>query len=170
MPKTEPKAILPVLSPARKKLGYQLCTGQFFWRVQSGRQKAGTQAGYTDKNGYVHISVDGTLLLAHRLAWAFVYNKEPPPIIDHKDGNPSNNKWTNLRQASRSTNGANRGLDRDNSTGFKGVSTTAEGRFRARFRSKFLGSFDTAEEAALVYNTTALEHFGEFAKLNEVST
>jgi hypothetical protein len=88
---------------------------------------------------------------------------------DHRDGNGLNNQKNNLRRCNSSQNAANRRLNSNNSTGFKGV-FALRGKFIAQVgRSgsrKWIGSFDTAEEAARAYDNAAVKRFGEFARLN----
>lgn len=90
------------------------------------------------------------------------------PGVDHENRNRLDNRRQNLRPATRSQNNANR--DGWASCGFKGVRQQSSGRFVARImvngKPLHLGSFDTAELAAASYDRAALEHFGEFARLN----
>lgn len=93
--------------------------------------------------------------------------------IDHADGDGLNNRRSNLRPASKSQNGANRGKNSNNTSGFKGVSPRKGSLpWMARIghdgKSVYLGKFPTAEDAARAYNSAALELFGEFAHLNEL--
>jgi len=93
--------------------------------------------------------------------------------VDHRDGDGLNNQRYNLRLATHSQNLCNRGKQRNNTSGYKGVSWFKRvGKWHARIqingRDKHLGYFDILEEAARAYNVAALEHFGEFAKLNEI--
>ena len=99
--------------------------------------------------------------------------------IDHIDGNSLNNRKENLRICTRSQNCSNKKVRRDSRSGYKGVYIKKGGkRFLAyigdpntpatRKRQIRLGLYDTAEEAALVYNKAALEMYGEFAVLNEI--
>jgi hypothetical protein len=93
--------------------------------------------------------------------------------VDHKDGNGLNNQRNNLRPATSSQNKMNQKLKINNISGFKGVSWDKENnKWRASIglngRNLKLGRFTTPIEAAKVYNTAALEYFGEFARLNPV--
>ena len=89
--------------------------------------------------------------------------------VDHIDGNGLDNRRRNLRAATSSKNQMNRGMDSDNTSGFKGVH-----RIRLRWaaqigadgRKIFLGSFATPQEAARAYDAAAVLHHGEFARLN----
>jgi hypothetical protein len=91
------------------------------------------------------------------------------PVIDHRDGNPLNNRWRNLRLCSVSENAANRRRLRNNKSGFKGVAFVPErGMWRARISKHGkrypLGNYATAEEAHAAYVAKARELFGEFAR------
>jgi len=93
---------------------------------------------------------------------------------DHKDGDGLNNQEENLRLCSHSNNLANRGPQRNNKSGYKGVSwfpLTNKWQWYVRKKGKRVagGYVDTIEEAALAYNEAAKEHFGEFAFQNDVS-
>jgi hypothetical protein len=98
----------------------------------------------------------------------------PPGIrTDHADGNGLNNTRTNLRIATASQNVANkRKWLKPTSSQFKGVGWN-KGKWRAYLqcdgRFIHLGLFDTEHDAALAYNSAALQLFGEFAKLNTFS-
>lgn len=86
---------------------------------------------------------------------------------DHKDGDGLNNRRSNLRPCTYSQNGANRGPQKNSSTGVKGVFPHRDtGKFRSCImvegKSRHLGIFATIEDAALAYRTAAEEAFGEF--------
>lgn len=96
--------------------------------------------------------------------------------VDHADGNGLNNQKYNLRKASRSENGRNQKHYACAASRFKGVRCRENGTWGAqirigapdstRGRKVWLGTFGTEEEAARAYDAAAVEHFGEFARLN----
>src|SRR4051794_4935854 len=108
----------------REILSYDPETG-LFTRLQSprtGQRYTGKQAGSIKPSGYVKIRVDGRFYFAHRLAWTIMTGQNPPEAMDHIDCNPSNNRWSNLREATSSQNAANHRIRSNNSSGLKGVS------------------------------------------------
>jgi hypothetical protein len=91
--------------------------------------------------------------------------------IDHEDGNGLNNQRSNLRPATGTQNNANKGKVKGRTSKFKGVYWyKSRGRWRTGItvHEKFihLGYFTDETEAALAYNKAAVQHFGEFAKVN----
>lgn len=99
---------------------------------------------------------------------------DPAVTVDHINGDKLDNRRENLRIASGAENRCNKKLYSNNTSGFKGVEYRPDcrGRFRATIKRdgtlRYLGWFDTAEDAARAYNTAALEIHGEFARLNVV--
>lgn len=155
----------------RRLFLYDVGTGEFIRRVARGPTSVGSIAGRVTASGYVSIKVDYIEYYAHRLAWLYVKEEWPQGRIDHEDRNLVNNKFSNLRLATCSENAANTSARGHNTTGFKGVS-------RKRGRSRYIvqigykgsklyvGTFDTAEEAAAVYDREAIRLFGPFACVN----
>jgi hypothetical protein len=98
-----------------------------------------------------------------------------PMRTDHIDGNTLDNRRENLRVATTSQNNANRGPQKNNTSGYKGVSRD---KWRSKWRAQIqiggryecLGNFDTKEEAAVAYNHAARERYGEFAYQNPIVT
>lgn len=170
---TPRKALTPAEAAALRDrvlelLAYDPVTGGFTWRVSKGGWIiAGREAGSTDSHGHRQITIDGRAYLAHRLAWLIVHGVWPELDVDHRNGRGSDNKFRNLRSATRSLNGANAKLRHDNSSGFKGVSKHGR-RWRAQIqvnkKKLLLGIFDTPEEAHQAYMDYAQTHFGEFAR------
>lgn len=121
--------------------------------------KAGQVAGTEDKStGYLKVNFDGKVRLVHRLIWAIVHGEEPKGMIDHIDGDRTNNRLENLRCCDNRTNMQNlKGARKDSKTGVLGVSLcNATGKYVGRIRApsgKYLsvGRFATPEQASDAY-------------------
>jgi hypothetical protein len=150
-------------------LDYDSKTGEFRWRKRMSRStRIGDIAGTLDRDGYRKIALRGRQYRAHQLAWLYMTGKWCPAVIDHRDGNPANNRWSNLRRATVSQNNANRRVHRNNKCGFKGVVRNHIGRWCAAIykngRRYHLGSFATPEAAHAAYVAAARKLFGGFAR------
>lgn len=161
----------------REVLDYNPDTGVFRWRVTtSNRSIAGNIAGGRDNRGYVQIRVLGRKRWAHRLAWLLMTGDEPDGLIDHINGDKSDNRFANLRLASRGQNSMNQ-RQKPHRALPKGVYQYDDkhgGRPYAQIRfekqTRFLGAFDTVQAAKSAYDRAAVELFGEFANLEPSTT
>lgn len=111
--------------------------------------------------------VDGKSVLMHR----FIMGAKKGQQVDHINGDKLDNRRSNLRFCTDSQNHANTGLRKDNTSGFKGVVRVKKnGKYVAQIqydkRMINLGYYETAEEAAKVYDKKAVEFFGDFARTN----
>lgn len=163
----------------RQLLDYNPETGVLMWRARpeyTGKRAAwnvkyaGQVAGSSRADGYVCIRIEKKSFLAHRIAWALSHNCWPEQDIDHRDGNPANNRLCNLRAATHAQNLCNARRPSRNASGFKGVSFfTRRGRYRAYIsvegKPRHLGYFDTAEAAHAAYTAAAHQFHGEFARV-----
>lgn len=153
-------------------LSYSPEAGELRWLVSRGAAKAGDLAGYDwthppSGRRYRLLGVGGKMHRAHRVIWLLQTGSWPPPDmdVDHVNGDGLNNRWANLRLATRAQNTANSRLGKGNRSGFKGVSYYARaGKWRAVLGKKHLGLFDTPEEAHARYCGSAAEKYGEFAR------
>lgn len=161
---------------ARALLDYDAMSGTFVWKHRAGckgfnTRYAGKTAGVTCPRGYVYIRIRRRgFYMAHRLAWLWVEGEWPAEEIDHADGNPSNNAWSNLRAATRSENAANRGVQKNSKTGIKGVfpSSKKAGRYAAQasMNGKIvkLGDFNSLDEAVAARAAAVAAMHGRFAR------
>lgn len=157
-----------MIDKIKSVLSYDKESGLFTWTANvSSRALAGQTAG-TFVNGYVCISVFGKRYQAHRLAFALVNNKFPTLLVDHINGVISDNRWSNLREATNSQNTCNSKLSSRNSTGVKGVSfDRARNLYRARIdingSAIRLGRFESLEDASQAVFDARLFYHKEFA-------
>lgn len=142
----------------RELLDYSPSTGLFTWRVQRSNVAKGAVAGTLKSDGYLQIGIDGRLYIAHRLVFLHLYGELPKADVDHINGDILDNRIENLRDVPRLLNMQNlRKAQRNNRTGFLGVSLTRDGTFTARIRNpgasntRTIGTFKTAEEAHAAY-------------------
>ena len=152
---------------AREVFNYDPLTGAFTWRIDFGGRgntkfKAGSEAGTVRSDGRRMLSYGGRRYYAYRVAWLIVTGEWPVNLIDHKDLNPSNDAWLNLRDATKAINmqnqheaiGARRGI---------GLLGAHFSRRRATFskpwcskiavdgKAHYLGWFATEQEAHHAY-------------------
>ena len=152
----------------REVLDYEPETGLLRWRKSRRGAKQGTIAGCKTSQGYVNIRVLGRYGRAHRVIWLWMTGDWPKKWIDHINGNPSDNRWNNLRECTPRQNQANRKINRNTTSGYKGVCwDKSKNKWMAsitrRGENKFLGYFDCPEEAHQTYCEAADSEFGEFA-------
>lgn len=177
MPKLDIIRELPSVEHLRECFDYDPENGVLTWKTRPREHFATDQAwkrwntlfaskaaGSLD-NGYCRISLDAVDHKAHRIIWKWVKREEPPEMIDHKDGNPSNNRLSNLRATMYHGQAWNRRARKDNTSGRQGV-WRGEGKWQAgicvKGHRRHLGLFASAEEASVVYEAAARELFGEF--------
>lgn len=148
-------------------LRYSPETGEFFWLVSRGSVRSGKRAGGLNR-GYIQIRVNKKFYKAHRLAWLVMTGAWPKGRLDHKNGIIGDNRWCNLRRATHSQNMANRRINKNNTSGMKGVSQRKPGSYRAYVNKDgkrfYLGSFASAEAAHSAYLKKAKELHGKFAR------
>ena len=153
----------------REWVRYNPETGAFTWRKSGPYKKAGAKAAHRASGGYCRISLYNRLVYAHRAAFVLMLGRWPAQFADHVDGDPSNNKWSNLREATLQQNNHNAKRPRTNKTGVKGVSyLKTRGVYRARAwvngRQRSLGCYETAEQAHAAYCKAVKEHRGVFGR------
>lgn len=159
----------------REVLDYDPLTGEFSWRDRLGsgghnRQKD-RDAGSVRADGYRYIFIDYVAYVAARLAFFWMMGRWPRGQMDHKNRDRSDDRWSNLREATPTQNQGNK-INRNNALGLKGVCWEASRhKFKAYIevagRSVNLGRFDTAEEAQAAYAEAAQKYFGKFARTTE---
>lgn len=158
----------------RAALHYNPETGVWTRLIKDGRAHAGERADKPSKRGRRIVSLRLTARakkaqhFAHRLAWFYVREIWPPGNLDHKNGNPDDNRWSNLRLATHAQNAANAKRNKNNTSGFKGVRRANKAGWRASIwvnrKNIHLGCRATPAEAFELYKKAARHYFGEFAR------
>lgn len=151
----------------RERLSYDPETGLFVWKDSRRPGWRGKRAGCKNSANYINIKFLGRSYQAHRLAWLITTGEWPVKDIDHENRDRSDNRWSNLREVDQSQNCANTPLYSNNSSNFKGVSFHIhrqkwQDNIQVNNNQKYLGIFNTPEQAYEVYLKAAKEAFGDF--------
>lgn len=158
---------------AKDLLDYDPETGTLLWKPRGARKFdgrfAGKQAGTRKTDGYIQVMVDGHFDYAHRLIWLICTGNYPDRMIDHANGDASDNRWVNLRVADYAQNGWNTGISKRNKTGFKGVCFDSRSNKYAAYichRNKrmSLGLYNNPEEAHAAYCRASEKLHGDFSR------
>jgi hypothetical protein len=183
---------LPPAEYLRQCFSYDPNTGALTWRERPrehfsedkvwrrwNTRYAGTQAGSVRPTGprhespYIFVCLGGIARAAHRIIWAIIYGVEPSALVDHRDSDGTNNRLTNLREATYAQNTMNRRHDRRvarlgrlKGTKFHKRDRRWTASIRINTKRVHLGSFGTEEEAHRAYCAAAKTHFGDFARLS----
>lgn len=145
--------------------------GVLYWRVDMHPNKvAGNPVGSITKSGYLETKVYGAPYKVHRLIWSLHFDSNPE-MIDHIDGNKTNNDIHNLRESTRSENGFNQKLRKDSTSGIKGVTWNKQSRkwlvqCQVNKRKMYFGIYEDLELAELVAVEARNKYHGEFARHN----
>ncbi len=128
---------------------------------------------WQSNNGYIFYtkSIDGkmTRFYLHRV----LTGASEGLVVDHINGNPSDNRRENLRICKVKDNARNRAKPRTGSlSAYKGVKPRC-GKYeasigRTKSEYEYLGVYETELDAAIAYNIAASKKYGEFARLNEI--
>lgn len=154
----------PTIEQIKEHLDYDPDTGVFTRKTGGGGVAAGTPAGGIDAHGHRTISVCSKRMRAARLAWVIMTDEWPEGDVDHINRVKDDDRWCNLRLASRSQNCANTLAK----SGMKGTSWSKEKRkwkaqIRIEGKNTHIGYFGSELDAHEAYKKKAVEHFGEFA-------
>lgn len=129
-------------------------TGVFTWKISKQNIKIGEVAGSKNNRGYISIKINGKRYKSHRLAWLYIYGEFPKNEIDHINGIRDDNRIENLREVTHRQNQQNQKIHRQGH--LVGVSYSKphkkwKSQIAINGRRKFLGLFETKEQAHEVY-------------------
>lgn len=158
---------------ANECFSYDPATGVLTWKIDTGyKPLKGKPVGSFshDRSGKkrLFIRIGRKNYSGPRVIWLLIHRRWPLGDVDHIDGDPRNNRISNLRECSRTQNMANKRMHKNNACGVKGVywDTQAQ-RWKATVikdrRKHHAGSFLDKHDAGRAYLKKAEELFGEFA-------
>lgn len=170
-------------SIVRDLLDYDPDTGLLHWKHRPLRYCSSEQSqkainariagrrAFTALNtgGYYQGAVLRLQVVAHRVIWLWMTGDHPADCIDHIDNNVLNNSWSNLREATRAQNQANRRSYKGSSSQYLGVTRVGKSwsaSITSNYKYKRLGNFRCEVEAAKAYDAEAIRLHGEYANLN----
>lgn len=149
---------------------YEPATGLFRRKIAQGRFDAGSVSGsISAKIGYWEVSVDGQRYYGHRLAWFYMTREWPVATVDHKNLVRSDNKWENLRAASKAQQIMNTPITKRNKSGVKGIFFDQQtqkwgAEIRVNGIRVWLGRFDSLDVAEAIILEKRSELHGQFAR------
>lgn len=169
------------LAAAATKVFFNPETGEMRWRArcpQSSTNRAwnakyaGKRVGTLTTRGYLRFRLkEGEIdsqFPVHWLAWFIVHGVAPSGVIDHKNGNPLDNRIENLREVTSSQNSLNRRRAVTNKSGVKGVNWYPErNSWRAQCtvdgKRKYIGIFKNLADAEAAVRAFREMAHGQFA-------
>lgn len=141
----------------KEVLEYDPETGVFTWAVSDRMKRVGAKAGFVHfphkgSTGHVLIQIDGKRYVASRLAWLYVHGEWPKDVIDHKNGDWTDNKFSNLRDVPQLVNVQNQRRPRsDSKTGYLGVRRNGSAIIQDQGKQHYLGQYRSPEQAHEAY-------------------
>lgn len=157
-----------MITQERLKELFEYRDGGLFWKTRFSAINVNRRAGGVRSDGYRRVRVDGLQYQEHRVIYLMFYG-ELPEFLDHIDNDRCNNRIENLRPCSPTENQQNRCVNKNNTSGVKGVSwDERRGKWRAQLSfegsRKFLGYFIDLTDAEKVITTLRELYHGSFAK------
>lgn len=160
---------------ALRLFNYDRDTGILTWKnpPEYSRFIHGSVVGHKI-NGYLRVKIYGMQLYVHRIAWLITHNDWPNGVIDHINGDRSDNRISNLRAVTNTQNSWNSKMRKNNSSGVKGVTFNSAankwvGRIRVDGKRIHVGCFDDIEEAKIAMEDARIKYHGEFSSMGNIS-
>lgn len=158
------------MNPTTPRPTPEMLRAEFDYNPNTGelRRKDGRNAARPMSKGYLNVYFGGKTYKAHIIAWAIHSGSYPKSLLDHINGNKSDNRIANLREADAFQNTRNAKRRSDNTSGIKGVYFhTQSQKWTAQIRVGSgiitLGRFSDIGEAAKVRKEAAEKYHKDYA-------
>ena len=141
--------------------------GHFYHRQNNPKRRAGEKAGYVNSHGYVFLSLGPQKVFAHRAAYYATYGYLPK-VIDHINGDKTDNRISNLRECTQGQNVCNSKCRKNSKTGIKNVTWVKSiNKYKVQVtvngKMTYGGCFDDLEEAKFIATQMRQKLHGDFA-------
>lgn len=158
------------LDDLKSRYSYDFSTGVFTRLKNNWNFKVGDILENKTPDGYLILGIGKSQFLAHRMAWLYHYGEMPNGMLDHINGDRSDNRIENLRVVGSLENTWNTKKHSDNKSGYKGVhyhkqNDTWRAVIMANGKRIHIGLFKTPEIAHDAYCNFAKKLFGEYARV-----
>lgn len=142
--------------------------GNLYWKIKKGRASPRDKLGYIKPNGYIACKVNQRTYRVHRLIYLYHYGFLPK-YLDHINGIRHDNRIENLRECTISQNNMNSKLNKNNTSGIKGVHWdirlkrwVVQVHCGATRKNQYFGIYKDLELAELVANEARKKYHKEF--------
>jgi hypothetical protein len=143
----------------KELITYDPKTGIIKWKeTKKGRRikPENISDGSLNRQGYIIFGLCGKRYKAHRLAFLYMNGSFPKEEVDHINGVKSDNRWENLREATRHQNRLN-----DKAKGYYKEYGKYKAQIRFNHKHIFLGYYETEEEAHKAYLAGKIKYHGK---------
>lgn len=135
--------------------------GVIRYRISIKGIKAGDAAGVRRADGYVRVKIEGRAYFAHRLIYFMATGKQPE-YLDHINGDKSDNRIENLREATNSQNMCNHQKRQPVGVFLRGRKW--HGRVMKDYKTYRIQPSESRETAEMLLSELRDNLHGEFAK------
>ena len=150
-----------------KRFSYNPSTGEL--SSKNWRPNIKARVLTAKRNGYIYVRINKVAFSAHRIIWVLHHGSWPSIMIDHINGDKTDNRIANLREASDYENQYNAKKQIRNKSGFKGISfRPSTNRWRAAIRQGgrvvYEKTFLHLKDAVIHIQSKRKELHNEFAR------
>lgn len=128
--------------------------GKLYWKINTNKSKnlIGKEAGCKSSGEYGVVNLDSKAYSVHKVIYC-MFHAEMPVVVDHINGIYGDHRIENLRAADHTTNNYNKGFQKNNTSGVKGLTWNKQAKLwqacvSYKGKNRFLGYFKDKEDGA----------------------